>query len=281
MDNNGNAAVLAGYRDENGQYVADDEAARTIQYIIRVAPQTGATLTATDANGAALNTTKGAGGKDLQWALEGDKVIFKIDLKEGYTLDGAYGDAGQTLPLSIDNNGNYYIVVPKGGGVVLSVKLRELFSKSSRNSGSGSNSSSEAQQFQPAGNTGVIHLDFKDNQPLTLPVLDFAKMLQNGTSSLVLHIKGKTYTIPVSALADFFSKNSSLLSGYITISANGDKLELKYGNDVILALDLDADTTQQTPAAPGGAATMATVAPVAAPGGAATGTTRVTGDGSH
>jgi len=111
--------------DEKGKRVyttKDEEAEAAIQYIIKVKPEDGATLTATGENGKALATVEGV-SNTWQWAYEGDRVLLKVDVEDGYTLDGAFGDEGQSIALLKDASGNFYIDVPRGGGVFLSIKL--------------------------------------------------------------------------------------------------------------------------------------------------------------
>lgn len=124
IETDGFTAAKATLNHETGKYdvVEDEEAAKNIQYIIRVNQTDGATLKATDADGNALATVTGLNG-ELEYALEGDKVLLKIDIEDGYSLDAAYGDEGQTLELTKDAAGNYYLVVPRNGGVSFSVKL--------------------------------------------------------------------------------------------------------------------------------------------------------------
>ena len=50
---------------------------------------------------------------------------WKLDIPYGYEISEAYGDVGQQVKLLKDANGNYYLVVPRGGAVELSVKLKE------------------------------------------------------------------------------------------------------------------------------------------------------------
>lgn len=105
---------------ESGDPAKAFEAA--INYIIKVVqPGSGAILTATNAQGGALAQSHGYGV-----AREGERVLLKVDLKPGYVLAGAYGDEGQTIPLAQDTDGNWYIEVPKGGGVMLSAIVKSL-----------------------------------------------------------------------------------------------------------------------------------------------------------
>lgn len=106
--------------------VEDEDTEKRIQYIIRVNQADKATLTATDENGKPLATVKGAGGSVLEYAHEGDKVLLKVDVADGYWIEGAYGDEGQHLELLRDENGNYYLKVPRNGGVSFSVRLIQV-----------------------------------------------------------------------------------------------------------------------------------------------------------
>ena len=92
-----------------------------IMYIIKVEqPSEGGTIKAVDKNGNDLLKSY-----DFDVANEGDKVILKANLADGYKLVAAYNGDGEKVPLIKDENGNYYIIVPKGGGVYLSVELEE------------------------------------------------------------------------------------------------------------------------------------------------------------
>ncbi|MCR4655969.1 MAG: hypothetical protein K5770_07065 [Lachnospiraceae bacterium] len=246
-----NGDVLAGYK-VNGQYVEDEDAEKTIQYIIRVAPpETGVnSLTATKLNGEALEKTTGIGGKDLQWAHEGDIVLLKIDLQEGYSLLGAYGDEGHVELSKDEQTGDYYIKVPRGGGVVLSVSVGTLpvdhdsdghGSNSSDSDGhdsdghdpasnSDSKDSSEGQQNQTAGNTGDLsggsmHYTISNNTTVTLSIDNLKALEKNGVKTLVFHINGITYSISreyISHFLSYFNKN------YVEINMTSNGLGLYF-----------------------------------------------------
>ncbi len=86
-----------------------------ILYIIKAEqPNAGGSFT--------LGGTSASHGFDT--AKEGDTVTLKAAVQSGYTLKGAYNN-GTALTLK-DADGNYYIVVPKGGGVSLSVILEKI-----------------------------------------------------------------------------------------------------------------------------------------------------------
>lgn len=101
---------------------ATEKLEKNILYIIKYEdPLDGKVLSVADENGGALNKSH-----EYDVANESDKVILKIDLPEGYRLTGAFNGTDDKTPLLQDENGNYYVIVPKGGGVFLTVTLEEI-----------------------------------------------------------------------------------------------------------------------------------------------------------
>ena len=123
--------------DENDHVVADisrglanstpsydeytEEIEQNIQYIIKVEqPTSGARVSASDEFGNPL-----ARSHEHDVAQENEKVILNIDLEDGYEVTGAYNGQGEKQPLLQDADGNYYVLVPRGG-VYLTVELGEV-----------------------------------------------------------------------------------------------------------------------------------------------------------
>ena len=95
---------------------------KRILYIIKVEqPEAGGSLSIT-----------GKDGKDLarshseKVANEGDVIVLKADVKNGYKLTAAYNGKGLRIDLLKNENGDYYIIVPKGGGVYLTAELEYI-----------------------------------------------------------------------------------------------------------------------------------------------------------
>ncbi len=115
LDEAGNA-VNREQEGEDGQkeLTADREAEKKVQYIIRINPeQTG--MISTDA-------------KDYEGykvALEGETVTMRLNIEDGYDLLGVYGDVDQNVQLTQDAEGHYYLTVPRGGAVYLSLILEK------------------------------------------------------------------------------------------------------------------------------------------------------------
>lgn len=108
----------------NGLYASADsgqtpDPSKSVNYIVRLEqPKEGGKLFATDATGAALRTSHG-----YQVANADQTILAKVDLQPGYRVVAAYNGDGTKTKLTMDSNGNYYVVVPEGGGVYLSVEL--------------------------------------------------------------------------------------------------------------------------------------------------------------
>ena len=64
-------------------------------------------------------------GKHGYTAHEGDEILVKLDVPDGYDLKHVYQDEDQELEVIKGRDGNYYVKIPKGGGVILSVDIEK------------------------------------------------------------------------------------------------------------------------------------------------------------
>ena len=86
-----------------------------IKYIIRIEPSQESII-----------CLSGVGeSHDLPVANEGESVTLKIAVPDGYKLIGAYNGIGKKALLRKDEQGDYYVTVPRGGGVYLSAELEK------------------------------------------------------------------------------------------------------------------------------------------------------------
>lgn len=100
-------------------YKAAEKVEKAIKYIIKFEqPAEGGTLSITDKDKQNLETSHG-----FEVARETERVLLKVNLKTGYRIIAAYNGLGEKEKLLMDSDGNYYIDVPKGGGVYLTVEL--------------------------------------------------------------------------------------------------------------------------------------------------------------
>lgn len=116
-----------GVAEEDDEIAKEKEAIRalekSIQYIIRVEdPMAGATVNL----GGTTKYTDKLSNNSYDVAHETETVTLKVTPPSGYELAMAYNGEGKAQPLSKDPDGNYYIVVPRGGGVYLSVEFSKL-----------------------------------------------------------------------------------------------------------------------------------------------------------
>ena len=109
----GNLAERYDVNEDQGGRVADKEFEKQIQYIIKMEPNENATLSTE-------GTTKYEG---YNVAHEGDKVVLKVNVADGYHIVNAFNGTDTRVELLRDENGNYYLVIPRGGAVLLSVTL--------------------------------------------------------------------------------------------------------------------------------------------------------------
>ena len=101
-------------KTDSKKLVADREAEKAIQYIIRI-------------DDSQQNMIRADGTRDYQGhtvANEGDIIVLKIDVPAGQMIDEVYGDQNKTSLIK-DASGNYYMIVPHGGGVLFSVTLKD------------------------------------------------------------------------------------------------------------------------------------------------------------
>ena len=107
---------------QKGDYAtceATDVAART-NYTVRLEqPEAGGTVTVVSQSKEALPQSHG-----FPVAHAGEKVYLDVALEPGYLIKGAYNGEEEKVPLERDEGG-YYLTVPEGGGISLSVELAQ------------------------------------------------------------------------------------------------------------------------------------------------------------
>ena len=104
--------------------VKNEEAEKRIQYIIRIKDDEVSQKNISFAEGTESYEYK-PGEKAYTVANENDKVVVKLSIPEGKKLVGAYWNE-ENAELLQGDDGNYYMFVPKGGGVILSMVLEDL-----------------------------------------------------------------------------------------------------------------------------------------------------------
>ncbi|ETP71848.1 hypothetical protein UYO_2162 [Lachnospiraceae bacterium JC7] len=116
----GDKEQLVKSKNANGESVSDNisnKVEKSINYIIKVAPEQKDSITL-------LSGIEKNNGFDT--AHEGDNVAVKLNIPSGYYLSAAYSDSGKNIKLLKNESGDYYLVVPKGGGVYVNMVLNEI-----------------------------------------------------------------------------------------------------------------------------------------------------------
>ena len=106
-------SIIRADQDVPEEQAAAMEAA--IQYIIRVAEKSASYI-----------TTDAREYREFRVAREGETVTLKISVPDGYEIDRVFGQHGEQMALTKDAAGHYFLQVPKGGGIELSVNLKAL-----------------------------------------------------------------------------------------------------------------------------------------------------------
>lgn len=95
---------------------------KRILYIIKVEqPKAGGSLSIARKDGKDI-----ARSHSEKVANEGDIILLRADVENGYKLTGAYNGKGLKIDLLKNENGDYYVIVPKGGGVYLTAELEYI-----------------------------------------------------------------------------------------------------------------------------------------------------------
>ena len=112
--------VLKGDKLEQERNQNAEALEKSIHYIIKADPSQGIefintkekTYTAPDGTVMRYNTAK-----------ESEQVVLKLSIPTGYELKGVFQDQEGTTILDKDTDGNYYLLVPRGGGVYVNMQL--------------------------------------------------------------------------------------------------------------------------------------------------------------
>ena len=196
--------------------------ANCISYIIRVTqPEINNTsanvLSLTNADGTAWNKKKewdngeGVDSTMLDVAGENERVYVKLDVPAGYQLIGVYADAEKTVALNQDENGSYYLIVPRGGGIDVNVALTLIQTDPNPNPNPNPNPSPNPQPSpgpQPSPNPQPSPANPGYPSVITVPVVQYANNARLSSTMAMPNI-----AIPNIANANEMHKMVSIISG--------------------------------------------------------------------
>ena len=117
---------------------------KNINYIIKI-------------DGSNLDVNKSKDSHGLYTAKQDEEVFLKVDIPSGYALDHFYNAEGAAnVSVLQDSSGNYYLKVPRGGGVYVGVKLKQTDTATSGdNSGSTNDSTNNSPTGSPTDNSST------------------------------------------------------------------------------------------------------------------------------
>ncbi len=237
IESNEGTALLG--KNTGGEILDNDNSQRSvashISYIIRVtqpninnAPAN--VLSLANADGAAWGNKKawnnGEGDPTiLDVAGENEKVYVKLDVPAGYQLAGVYADSARTVALTQDENGSYYLIVPRGGGIDVNVALELI----------------PASRPQPSPNPKLNASYVIDPDILSL----FANMLGTGTDNYTAEVASveteqsvapeqlsEIYAAQIQSMILSAPKKNTIVNGEaVTV------IDLEFGNDPSFTAD--------------------------------------------
>lgn len=111
--------ILIRTENEMEESIRAEEAEKNLQYIIRLTTRNNETI-----------ETDAAEYRGYQVAREGDTVHIRITPPAGSEIMNVFGNAEKSLVLEQDTAGSYILVMPRSGGVDISVTLRNKNNRS-------------------------------------------------------------------------------------------------------------------------------------------------------
>lgn len=198
LDRDGDAVKQETGWTGDGRLIAEStEASRaieaSIEYIIKVEP-TQADLFA------GTQTT----------AKAGENVAVKLTVPAGYQLNGAFTDEGKSVELLKDDNGNYYVVVPKGGGIYLSASLEALPTETQAtplSSGQGNTETAEVGYTEPVRmENGSYVLTLSAKMRSFTFIRNTLEQLAKKNDVLVIHTEKGSCNLPIAELLNLNEK---------------------------------------------------------------------------
>lgn len=112
---------------------------QSIQYILKVEEKQGNLISLDQAKTQSWTSLDGT-TSTYHVGHENERVAVKLNIPKGSKVDKAYSDKDKKTDLLRDDNGNYYLIVPRGGGVLISVSLVPDDSENGSNENNGNNS---------------------------------------------------------------------------------------------------------------------------------------------
>lgn len=216
IDNNGNKTLE--------KTAAAETLESSIHYIIRVDTSQSIDLgntkemsyTAPDGSVINYNTAK-----------EGEKVAVKLNVPSGYVLKGVFSDEARQCSLQKEG-GEYYLIVPKGGGVFINMWL-EAKSDSSNNDGSAKEPAGKESGGKNKDKDHETTYEGSEGNPVTAPNEAGAYTMGITEKEPEMSMTGSNLIISFPAGTDRFTLNLADIQQYIEAGISQFVINTPYG----------------------------------------------------
>ena len=121
IESGNNGALVAANGGDNAsdaQKAVAEKVEKSINYILRIDENSASNVSFTGNNITKIG--------DLDTAHAGANVAIQLKTPDGFRVKNLYGDKPNNVKLEEGNDGNYYLVVPSGGGVWVSLELEKI-----------------------------------------------------------------------------------------------------------------------------------------------------------
>ena len=148
--------------------------------------------------------------EDLDVARFDETVSLSVNLDKGYKLNGAYTGKGERVKLEKDENGNYYLKVPMGGGVYLTVDISRIQDRKTGKTQTKGDPLAQfcktlAQRIREAPQGGTVEADATAWKGLRREVFKALSERPDVTLKLTCRLNGETTELTVPAGTDLLS----------------------------------------------------------------------------
>ncbi|WP_352398389.1 hypothetical protein [[Clostridium] aminophilum] len=186
---------------------------KTIDYILKIDKNTDGTVKFVDSRKKEITDHDGI-TSDYNVAHAGETVSVKLNVPNGYYIVAAYSDEAQRTSLRRDRHGEYYLTVPKGGGVMVSLKMAPIVNTDSDDSDDGGNppegygQESEPQIQAPAElvptktavDKGILSASVGSGNSVVLSSEDLGNFIASGGTQFCLRTQGSEFIISAEML---------------------------------------------------------------------------------
>lgn len=224
---------------------------KTIDYILKIDKNTDGTVKFVDSRKKEITDHDGI-TSDYNVAHAFETVSVKLNVPDGYYVVAAYSDEAQRTSLRRDRHGEYFLTVPKGGGVMVSLKMAPIVKTDGGDSDDGGNppegygQESEPQIQAPAElvpaktavDKGILSASVGSDNSVVLSSEDLGNFIASGGTQFCLRTQGSEFII-----------SAEMLNG---LNADGQPLRIVFtGNAITIYVGTSTTAAKTIPVTSG------------------------------